>query len=56
MSFLTFLYYNFVMADSSFDVVSEPDLQLVNNALNTARKEIATRYDFRGSAASVELN
>jgi uncharacterized protein YajQ (UPF0234 family) len=44
------------MADSSFDVVSEPDLQLINNALNTARKEIATRYDFRGSAASVELN
>ncbi|MDR2430671.1 MAG: YajQ family cyclic di-GMP-binding protein [Candidatus Margulisbacteria bacterium] len=45
-----------MMADNSFDIVSEPDLQLVNNALNTARKEIAARYDFRGSAASIELN
>ena len=49
------LCYNLIMADSSFDVVSEPDMQLINNALNTTRKEIATRYDFRGSTASVEL-
>lgn len=38
----------------SFDVVSEIDLQEVDNALNTTRKEIGTRYDFKGSKASIE--
>lgn len=46
--------YNPAMAsESSFDIVSEPDMQLVGNALNTTRKEIATRYDFRGSTAEI---
>ena len=37
--------------DCSFDVVSEVDMQEVDNAVNQAKKEIGTRYDFRGSKA-----
>ena len=44
------------MADSSFDIVSEIDLQEMDNAMNQAIKEITTRYDFKGTAASVEFN
>ncbi len=33
----------------SFDIVSEADLQEVENAINTAKKELASRYDFKGS-------
>jgi len=33
----------------SFDIVSEIDMQEVDNAVNQARKEITSRYDFRGS-------
>ena len=33
----------------SFDIVSEVDLQEVDNAVNQADKEIATRYDFKGT-------
>ena len=32
--------------DCSFDVVSEVDMQEVDNAVNQAKKEIGTRYDF----------
>lgn len=39
----------------SFDVTSSVDLQEVDNAINQARKEIAQRYDFKGSKASIEL-
>ncbi|NKY54257.1 YajQ family cyclic di-GMP-binding protein [Nocardia vermiculata] len=42
------------MADSSFDVVSKVDRQEVDNALNQAAKELSTRYDFRGTGASIE--
>ncbi|WP_067566989.1 YajQ family cyclic di-GMP-binding protein [Nocardia acidivorans] len=42
------------MADSSFDVVSKVDRQEVDNALNIAAKELATRYDFRGTGAGIE--
>ncbi|MGN7612414.1 YajQ family cyclic di-GMP-binding protein [Magnetococcales bacterium HHB-1] len=38
----------------SFDIVSEVDLQEVDNAVNQARKEIQTRYDFRGSNSQLE--
>ncbi len=38
----------------SFDVVSEIDLQEVDNALHTTSKEIGNRYDFKGSKASIE--
>ncbi|HEX8521923.1 MAG TPA: YajQ family cyclic di-GMP-binding protein [Tepidisphaeraceae bacterium] len=44
------------MADASFDIVSELNLQEMDNAINQAQKEIATRYDFKGSAAAVEFN
>jgi len=40
----------------SFDVVSEVDLQALDNAVNTAMKEIGTRYDFKGSVSRVELD
>jgi uncharacterized protein YajQ (UPF0234 family) len=41
--------------DSSFDVVSEFDQQELVNALDQARREIGTRYDFKGSRAELEL-
>ena len=44
------------MADSSFDIVSEINLQEMDNAVNQAQKEIGTRYDFKGSAAAIEFN
>lgn len=44
------------MADSSFDIVSKYDKQEVANAVNTAAKEIANRYDFKGVGASLELS
>ena len=42
------------MADPSFDVVSKVDRQEVDNALNQAGKELSTRFDFRGTGASVK--
>jgi uncharacterized protein YajQ (UPF0234 family) len=42
-----------VASESSFDVVSKVDRQEVDNALNQASKEIAQRYDFKGTDASV---
>jgi uncharacterized protein YajQ (UPF0234 family) len=41
------------VADSSMDVVSKIDRQEVDNALNQAAKEVAQRYDFKGTDASV---
>ena len=41
---------------SSFDVTSTVDLQEVDNAVNQARKEVAQRYDFKGSHAAIEFN
>ncbi|WP_432642309.1 YajQ family cyclic di-GMP-binding protein [Acidaminococcus sp.] len=41
--------------NSSFDIVSQIDMQELDNALNQTRKEISQRYDFRGSNASLEL-
>ena len=41
------------MGDSSFDIVSEVNLQEVDNAITQARKEIGMRYDLKGTAASV---
>src|SRR5215212_4797021 len=43
-------------SDSSFDIVSELDLQEMDNAINQAQKEIGTRYDFKGTAASIEFD
>ena len=45
------------MADAcSFDITSTIDLQEVDNALNQARKEVAQRYDFKGSKASIDFD
>ncbi len=45
------------MADKfSFDIVSEVDMMEVDNAVNQAQKELATRFDFKGSKSSIELN
>jgi len=41
---------------SSFDIVSEADLQEVDNAVNQARKELAQRFDFKGSKSSIDYN
>lgn len=41
--------------DSSFDVVSEVDLQEVRNAVDQASREISQRYDFKGTDSTVEL-
>jgi uncharacterized protein YajQ (UPF0234 family) len=38
----------------SFDIVVQSDLQEVENAVNQARKEIAQRYDFRGSKSRID--
>jgi cyclic-di-GMP-binding protein len=45
------------MASSSFDIVSEINLQEMDNAVTQAIKEVTTRYDFKGTAAGIsELN
>jgi hypothetical protein len=44
-----------VASDSSFDLVSDFDQQELVNALDQARREIATRYDFKGTKVSFEL-
>jgi cyclic-di-GMP-binding protein len=44
-----------VAQSSSFDVTTGVDLQEVDNAVNQAQKEIAQRYDFKGSKASIEF-
>ena len=44
------------MADSSFDIVSKYDKQEVANAINTAAKEIANRYDFKGVGAEIDFS
>ena len=41
------------MANFSFDIVSEVDLQEVDNGVNQANKELAQRYDFKNSKASI---
>jgi cyclic-di-GMP-binding protein len=39
----------------SFDIVSRTDLQEVANAVQQAQKELATRFDFKGSKSSISL-
>ena len=38
----------------SFDIVSEVDTQEIDNAINQALKELATRFDFKGSSAKID--
>ena len=40
----------------SFDVVSKTDMQEVANAIQQAQKELAQRFDFKGSKSSIELS
>lgn len=42
--------------DSSFDVVSQVDMQEVMNAVNQAKKEVSQRYDFKGSKTEIVLS
>lgn len=42
--------------DSSFDVVSEINMQEVDNAVHQAKKELAQRFDFKGSDSSMDLD
>ncbi|OQB11941.1 MAG: putative nucleotide-binding protein [Candidatus Omnitrophica bacterium ADurb.Bin205] len=44
------------MASFSFDIVSEVDLQEMDNAVNQANKELAQRYDFKDSKASISYD
>ncbi len=44
------------MTENSFDVVSKFDMQEMDNAVNQAMKEIATRFDFRGSKSAIHLD
>lgn len=41
--------------DFSFDVVSQVNLQEVDNAVNQAIKELSTRFDFKGSKSTLEF-
>ena len=40
----------------SFDIVSKVDTQTLDNAVNTVKKEITTRFDFKDSHVNMELN
>ncbi len=40
----------------SFDIASKVDLQTLDNAINTVKKEIINRFDFKNSPVSIELN
>ena len=40
----------------SFDVVSTFDMQEVDNAVNTVKRDISTRYDLKGTQAKIDLN
>ena len=42
-------------SNASFDISTGADLQEVDNAVNQAQKEIAQRYDFKGSKASIDF-
>jgi uncharacterized protein YajQ (UPF0234 family) len=43
------------MGQASFDITSTVDVQEVDNAVNQAKKELAQRYDFKGSKASIDF-
>jgi uncharacterized protein YajQ (UPF0234 family) len=40
----------------SFDIASEVDIQTLDNAVNTVKKEILNRFDFKGSPVEIDLN
>jgi len=40
----------------SFDISSKVDIQTLDNAINTVKKEISTRFDFKNSPVEIDLN
>jgi len=40
----------------SFDIASKVDLQTLDNAINTVKKEIDNRFDFKGSHVKIDLD
>lgn len=40
----------------SFDIASKVDVQTLDNAINTVKKEISNRFDFKDSSVQIELN
>ena len=42
--------------DRSFDIVSEVDMQVIDDCVNVALKEINNRFDFKGQNITIELN
>lgn len=40
----------------SFDIASKADPQMLDNAINVARKEVVTRFDFRDSKTEINLD
>ena len=44
------------MADSSFDIVSKVDRMELDNALNQASREVATRFDFKDTGVKIEMS
>jgi uncharacterized protein YajQ (UPF0234 family) len=42
--------------ESSFDIVSEVDLQEVRNAVDQAKREISQRFDFKGTGSEIDLS
>lgn len=41
---------------ASFDIASKVDVQVLDNAVNVVKKEIESRFDFRGAPFSIELD
>ena len=48
--------YGKPMADSSFDIVSKVDRMELDNALNQASREVATRFDFKDTGVKIEIS
>jgi uncharacterized protein YajQ (UPF0234 family) len=54
MATCEFSRYLWAMADSSFDVVSKIDRMELDNALNQASREVATRFDFKNALLNIK--
>ena len=53
--YLKFVNQNKLLLMPTFDIVSKIDGQTLDNAINTAKKEILNRYDFNDSKSTIEL-
>ena len=40
----------------SFDVVSSPDIQEIDNAINNTKREVDNRFDFKNTNSTIERN